>query len=344
MDPVEIFVICYSVIACCCSLAVIFTIMFFKRMRIGKFMPIIFYMSLCDLGQNITSAFGFPADKTSLCWAQGIMSQFFTLSCWFWTAILMYRIYSLVKFSQCTMSIRSMHMIVWGMATFLTLIPLVNSRYGAGPTQSQWCLWQERSGYPRWWTTVWAFASFFGWLFLLSCLMIVWQVIIYIEFRDSPMLGVIKRTYKKVYLYPLVMIGCWSLNCICDVIVFKGNDSTFTAISMICGISNGILSAFIFLWKSDEARRRWKRYLFPPPRQSEFDANVEPQVYLEQGTHVHKRDTEYDSIQHDFEMDDLDDIREYRDSMQMSVGNISMISMTDLAPAVSTVNPLRSVA
>lgn len=326
MQPLEIFVICYSAVACCCSLAVIVTIMFFRRMQIGKFMPIILYISVCDLGQNIASSFGFPDDQTDLCWAQGILAAFFTISGWFWTTLLLFRIYSLVRYSKCHLSTRHMHMIAWGMGTFLTLIPLTSVDYGAGPTQSQWCLLVPRAGYPRWWATFWAFCSFFAWLFILSGLMFAWHIIIRIKFRNSPMIDVIKRTYDKVYLYPVVMVLCWSLNFVCDMIDFRENDSTFTAISMLCGVSNGILSAMIFLWKSEEARARWSNYFRPVRNESDFDSNVEPKV------------------QADFEMDDRDDLTDYCSShgMNLSICNFndSMISMSDLT---TSTNPMRSV-
>jgi hypothetical protein len=49
---------------------------------------------------------------------------------------------------------------------------------------------------------------------------------------------------------------------------------------MIFGISNGIFSALIFMFKSEEAQRRWYAYLFPE-KQSDFDHNVEPPIRLD---------------------------------------------------------------
>lgn len=94
---------------------------------------------------------------------------------------------------------------------------------------------------------------------------------------------------------------------------------------MICGVSNGILSALLFLWKSEEARARWTHYFRPIRRESEFDSNVEPKV------------------QQDFEMDDRDDLTDYCSShgMNLSICNFndSMISMSDLT---TSTNPIRS--
>ena len=49
---------------------------------------------------------------------------------------------------------------------------------------------------------------------------------------------------------------------------------------MVFGVSNGIIAACIFMFKSEEARKRWKGYLYPPKKNS-FDGAVEPQIRLD---------------------------------------------------------------
>lgn len=110
--------------------------------------------------------------------------------------------------------------------------------------------------------------------------MVAWQVIISFKFKNSSLKPVIKRTYDKVYLYPVAMVLCWSLNLICDDSLGGSQTPFLAALSMIIGISNGILSALIFMVKSEEAQRRWHAYLFPE-KQSDFDHNVEPPIRLD---------------------------------------------------------------
>lgn len=311
-ERLEIFIICLAVMSCCFSVAVIGTILFFKPMvNNGKFMPIILFISICDLGQNFASAFGFPDDNSEICWFQGIVSTYFTLSGWFWTTILAFRIYCLVRYSVCKLELWKMHAIAWGLPLVLVMLPLSSIDIGESPTGSQWCIFVRRGNNPRWLVAFWSYFSFFGWLFACSSLMILWHCIINVRFRSSPMVAVVKRTYDKVYLYPIAMICCWILNFICDDVSAFGNTKSFAALSMIFGISNGILSAIIFVVKSEEARRRWRVYLFKPSI-TQFENVVEP------------------PIQCDFE-DDRDDITDITDfTNTMSISSVSDISMTDM--------------
>jgi hypothetical protein len=109
--------------------------------------------------------------------------------------------------------------------------------------------------------------------------MLIWQAIISVKFRNSPMRDVIRRTYDKVYLYPVAMIVCWTLNYWCDDLA-PSSGKDLNALSMVFGISNGIFAAIIFMVKSEEAQRRWMLYLFPP-KVSDFDKAVEPIVRLD---------------------------------------------------------------
>jgi hypothetical protein len=278
MQRLEVFIICYAVFSCCCSIAVIGTLLFFRKMQRGNFLPTILYMSMCDLGLNITSAFGFPESGTPLCWFQGIFSTFFTISGWFWTTMLAYRVYCMVRYGGCKVDKQRMHAICWGLPLLLTVIPLSTTDYGSSPNSNQWCLFKDRKHVPRFWTPFWSYTTFFIWLVICVALMLAWQITISYKFRDSSMREVIRRTYDKVYLYPVVMILCWGLNLICDD--FDSGKPFLNALSMIFAISDGILSALIFMVKSEEAQRRWYRYFFPP-QENAFNDIVEPRLDFE---------------------------------------------------------------
>lgn len=263
MDHIEVLVICVACVACCFSAYVIGTILFFRTMQRGNFMPIILYMSLSDLGMNAVSAFGFPRNGTPLCWIQGILATYFTICSWFWTTMLSYRIYSKIRYGSCALRLSTMHLISWGVPLFLTLIPLTTTNYGSDADQTQWCLFKHRKGSPSWVDSFWSFSTFFASLVICVLLMITWKILITMKFRNSPVKAAVARTYDKVYLYPIAMIVCWSLNILCDDFNRSGH-RRMDALSMIFGMSNGILAAIIFMWKSEESRQRWGRYIFPP--------------------------------------------------------------------------------
>jgi len=297
-------------------------------------MPLILYMSMADLGMNFVSAFGFPATGSALCWIQGILATYFTITSWFWTTMLAFRVYSMIRYGKCNVKFWTMHAIAWGVPAFLTLIPLTTTNYGRGEDSLEWCLFTQRGSNPGWLMPFWSYTTFFIWLFICFGLMITWQLIIQCKFRDSALQPVIRRTYDKVYLYPCAMILCWSLNIICDDSLGGDKSNKLGALGMIFGISNGILSALIFMFKSEEAQNRWYTYLFPE-KQSDFDNNVEPPIRL------------------DFENDDNEELMtEYTQRMTeytnrstniSMVGKLSDFTGTNYSFATSTNNPINSV-
>jgi len=320
----QIVVIVVSVISCCFSLVVIITMMFFRNMQKGNFMPIIFFMSLSDLGMNSTSLLGFPSDGSTLCWMQGILQSYFAMCSWFWTTILAFRVYSIVKFGKCSLTNVHMHIFAWGFPMFLTLIPISTNNYGSSAFDTQWCVLTQRGDNPQWLTLFWSYVAFFCWLFVCIVLMIFWQMSISYQFRNSPMKAVIRRTYDKVYLYPVVMVICWVLNYWCDALYSENSGEALNALSMLFGISNGIFSALIFMFKSEEARRRWKTY-FNPPKQNNFDDFVDPPIQLD--------------FEDDYQSDtNFTSNTAYTD--KTSISNASELDMTDLSGAHLHHSPL----
>ena len=147
--------------------------------------------------------------------------------------------------------------------------------------------------------------------------MLAWQFIVVLKFRNSNMRGVIRRTYDKVYLYPIAMMVCWTLNLICDN--FLSISDLVVSLSMIFGIVNGILSALIFMLKSEEAKRRWQAYLFPP-KDGGFDDFSQSSVPL---------DFEFDE---DTDFESGVDIRLTDLSTNMSMSKPSDVSMISVNP------------
>eukprot|EP00600_Ochromonadales_sp_CCMP1393_P002657 CAMPEP_0174987122 /NCGR_PEP_ID=MMETSP0004_2-20121128/19356_1 /TAXON_ID=420556 /ORGANISM="Ochromonas sp., Strain CCMP1393" /LENGTH=218 /DNA_ID=CAMNT_0016240115 /DNA_START=107 /DNA_END=760 /DNA_ORIENTATION=- len=102
-------------------------------------------------------------------------------------------------------------------------------------------------------------------LFLLLAVFLCCRVqcSVYWKFRRSGVRDKVKRTYDKLYWYPIVMIVCWTLNYACTDLVARRVDKRVVAVSMIAGIMNGLLTAIIFMIKSEEAKERWAAYFFP---------------------------------------------------------------------------------
>jgi hypothetical protein len=349
MTDLEKGIIAFSAVSCLFSFCVIYTVLFFPSMRTGSFMRIILYMSLSDFFMNFASAFGFPRDGTSLCWFQGITVNYFSLCSWFWTTLLAYRVYCSVRYRAPSLNQTLMHCIGWGLPAVLTMLPIATTtvKYGASETNTQWCLLQASPQAPPRLIDFWTYATIFIWLFIAIACMLAWQALIAARFRKSAVRDIVRRTYDKVYLYPVAMIVCWMLNFWCDAISTHSG-GLLDAVSMVCAISNGLLAAIIFMWKSEEAQRRWWLYLFPP-EMSRLEQLVEPTVRLDF--------EDEDSVLGEG-ANDSESVSRYRQSSiglgsvvaparrGMSnasvVGAVSDISMSDLTVSTAGSNPLQS--
>lgn len=174
----------------------------------------------------------------------------------------------MVRYGKCKLNFWSMHLLAWGLPAILTALPLTTTNYGSSDGLDQWCLFKQRGNNPNWLMPFWSYLTFLMWLILSFVCMITWQVLVYYKFRNSPMKTVIARTYDKVYLYPIAMMVSWTLNIVCDDIITA--NSFVNSLSTIFAVANGITSALIFMFKSEEAQRRWYNYLFPE-KHSDFD-------------------------------------------------------------------------
>lgn len=121
------------------------------------------------------------------------------------------------------------------------------------------------------------------------------------------------------------MIVCWVLNFYCDEISINSNQE-LNALSMIFGISNGMLAALIFIFKSEEGRRRWAAYLFTK-KTSNFEAAVEPAIRLD-------FENDIDSPDVDIEGDAMDEYStngSSRGTRYTHDAAMSSITMSDLS-------------
>ena len=172
-----------------------------------------------------------------------------------------------------------MHLIAWGLSAFLTFIPLTTTDYGSENPHTQSCIYYTRGNSPEWLLAFWAYTSFFVWLFICILVMLAWQLIVYIKYRNTTMKDVVSRTYDKLYLYPIAMSVCWMLSVWCNALAPHSKDILYQ-LNIIFATSNGILSTLIFMVKSEEARRRWAAY-FESNKRSTFDESADPSIRLD---------------------------------------------------------------
>lgn len=260
VENMKILIIAVAVISCACSLFVVVTYCTFKEMREKVFMKFIFNIALSDLGLNLSSCFGFPNGSSPLCTAQGVLALFFGVASWFWTLCLSYSLFYIVRNGKSPCTFRWFHIFCWGFSAALSLLPLVTNRYGS--SSIQWCVIIDRADSPPWTKRFWLYAGYFGWLLVCVILMSFWSYLIHLDIasKSEALSVILKKTHDKVRLYPYAMMACWILN----YLTFLPNHPSDFVVGtgMIFGECYGIVSAVIFVVKSEETQRRWFDLLF----------------------------------------------------------------------------------
>ena len=180
----EITVLVVSIVSCICSLFIIVTVTIFSEMKKKMFMKFIYYIAWSDFLMNVASVFGFPRDGSALCWAQGIIQNYFALCSFFWTTMLSYSMFSIVKYGKPNLKLWQMQLICWLFPLVLTLLPLSSAAYGTGSSDFQWCIIVGKDGYSDTYVVAWSYCAYFGWLILSVILMTVWGIMSYLKIRE----------------------------------------------------------------------------------------------------------------------------------------------------------------
>ncbi len=223
-------------------------------------MKIIFYMSISDFGVNLCSSFGFPESNSWLCWIQALFADYFTLAGWFWTTSLIQTIWAVTFRGDLGIAERILGILCWGWPAILVLVPLSTNTYSSDDEDAQWCGLHSTNRTPAGASQFWFFATYFAWLFICSGLMLFYIAVVYLrclKYQSLSINQIYIKTYDRIYLYPIAMLVCWIPNCI---IHFFDVAKHWITVTELCGISYGIFTTLIFIWKSPESRHRWLLY------------------------------------------------------------------------------------
>jgi hypothetical protein len=259
-DPKDAFII-VSIISCSLSLLVIITFLIFHRLRNKLFMKIITLISVCDFIANICQIDGVPSHR-DLCILQGLIQQFFYPASWLWTVILTYLLYSLVAHGKISLAEWKMHLIVWGICTAITVLPLTTSTYGTEDNDDYFC-WirpSSNSHGDRLNAAIWSYLLFD--LILVTCfgLMILWGCLIFYKLSVQliPKTDTMESALRTLLRYPIALFITWFPN-LFYMTVFPNSKADQTAwIAIYClSTMQGGITALLFFMSSRESRFLW---------------------------------------------------------------------------------------
>jgi hypothetical protein len=269
------------------SAAVAGTCLLFESLRKSFFTRIILMIALSDVGVSAAAVIGFPNGQLGVCALQAVVETFSLRANWMWTTMLVFQMYRFILFNKVFFSEKIMHVVVWGLSTLLTFLPLIHGKFGRDSTYSSGDMCFITSSDSAW-MEAWILITFLITLWICIFAMFYFISTVYVNYRnirdpnrELQILGLV----KSLYLYPVVMMLTWGVAATFNTVYQFASPSPPSTQSIVLDIvltialSNGFWISMVFFYKSPEARRRWK-HLF-----TNADGNsVNPTLHFEETT------------------------------------------------------------
>lgn len=256
-----------SIISC-----LLVIIVYYKSLKLNKrsYNNVIFYIAICDTLSSIGGLLGISKSGSLKCSIQTLLTNIFPLSSIFWTTIISYILYNIIKCTKITISLNNnitsliwIHLICWGIPIIVTLLPLTTETYGTYDGNDGWCFLEP--GKNSWTYDFWVYVSFFGWVYLALIIYIV--LIAYISFYASNSStgqvtrSLINKILYKLIWYPIIILISWSI--ITAYILWDAynpsspalQNNTFIYFTFSVPLFSGFFTSVAFFFGSSEAKR-----------------------------------------------------------------------------------------
>jgi len=263
-----------STASCLATVFILIIVWFSPLLQKKSFIRIVCYTAISDFISSISTSFGELKDGTSICTAQGWLSNIFPLSSVFWSfcaALLLYS--NLVTLRPFTLT-PIVHCICWGFPILISSLIYSSNRIGE-PQGKGWCFIASRSESPGWSLLFWTVMSFYLWILLatIGILVCIYRVIAQLHKTNmarSRMTSNISGNNAtqvnvlSVYLSPVVVVFCWCLPCYTDISTANDLDviprnSIIYKLSVTLPLLQGLITAVIFCTSTRYIRRLfWK--------------------------------------------------------------------------------------
>ncbi len=265
--PYESILIPSAAVSVSASLSVILTFILFEEMRAKFFMQIVAFISICDaIGNSPYLSLYRPPTGSWLCIVEGLINFTFYPMSWLWTLSLVYHLYivAIKKTLPSKLSIRLTHVVCWGLPIILSLGGLPFTRFTDNESLGfEVCEVNLTKTAPIYHETV-----YYG---LLLLVLLALTVLSYKtrKLEKTQEAGSFHPSYNilkdSTRLYPTAMVVCWLPHMITYSIYYDSENfhiyEIFYFIATVLKVIHGAITASIFFYKSDSARRLWRRWL-----------------------------------------------------------------------------------
>lgn len=196
---------------------------------------------------------GYQLSGSANCFWQGIATNAFPMASTFWTIIVSWMLFSIIKWGKKLVVTWQMHAVCWGLSITLAMLPFVNATYGSPEADGYWCFTVSTSFTPEWAVKFWYWFGFYAWIWLGIFFNLFIYVLVFIEFRGISVetLKRVKKILIKLLGYPFIVIFSWVLCCIRDTTyIFEVPIHPSSMINMIgnfFAVSQGFFTGVYFL-------------------------------------------------------------------------------------------------
>ena len=264
---------------------------FSNKLKNKSYNKIICYIAISDILTSIGGLLGISKSGSIKCYIQTLLTNIFPLSSIFWTTIISYILYSIIKSSKLNnkdiTSYFWIHCFCWGLPLLVTLLPLTTETYGTFNGEDGWCFLEPGVNSPSWTYQFWIYISFFGWVYL--SLFIYFILILYIFYYitysssstssrststhsistpsiTSPINSIattqlINKILSKLIWYPIIIFFSWCV--ITLYILWDAYDPSssilqnqlFIYFTFTVPLFSGFLTSLAFFFGSSEAQK-----------------------------------------------------------------------------------------
>lgn len=263
-----------------CSIAIY--IMYKNNYLKTTYNNLILYVTISDLLGAFFLLIGSNSQSGSvLCYVQGMGSNYFQLTSFFWTSIISVEVWSIVKnssykFDSTLEKSKRVHLLCWGIPFIVTMLPIVSesTTYTNDDFTVGWCGFYSDSN-KKSAIVFWFFFGFYIW-FILCALVMVTCIILSIYRLRVVYKGLnasLNMLSIRLSLFPIIILFCWTLPMIGDLnslisVDYDDKDNELIVyLSYILPSLQGLLSVIAFFIMNRDFKEWNKKgdiyYIFP---------------------------------------------------------------------------------
>lgn len=214
-----------SSISTAAALSVI--VAFFSAPNLRKFLfsgsthDVIFWVTLSNMLSSLGSSMGEAPNGTAACYFQGLATNVFSLSSFYWVTYITYMLYVIVVLGRAPTVTWSAHIICWGVPLLATFLPFIDVTYGNDDTSPGWCFIQGLDGSgggasddanQAFLKTMWYWLSYYVHVWLCIFAILVLAIRTYHAIRHehkSSSQPILMSIFRQLLYYPPIIVFCW---------------------------------------------------------------------------------------------------------------------------------------